>query len=154
MPNIKIVTDSTCDLPPSVVAEYGITVVPVFVHLGEQTFRAGKDLTNEQFYRRLQEGQHHPRTSPPPASVFEQLYRELLRDYDGVLSLHLSSRLGGVLHAAQQARSKLPASLTRVEVIDSLSASMGLGMIVLEAARYAQSGASVGAAVGVATGGA
>jgi DegV family protein with EDD domain len=142
MANIRIVTDSTADIPESLANELGITVVPLYIHFGDQVFRAGRDISNDQFYRRLQENHQHPSTSAPPPTVFEQLYRDLARDYDAVISIHLSSRLGNLYHAALQARNKLPVSLTRVEVVDSLSASMGLGMVAIEAAKLARSGAS------------
>lgn len=141
MAKIKIVTDSTSDIPESIARELDITVMPVYVHLGGQTFRSGRDITTEQFVRLLHEGDAHPTTSPPSPALFEQLYRDLTRDYDGVLSIHLSNRLGNVYRSALQARNRLPVSLTRVEVIDSMSVSMGLGMIVIEAAKLAKAGA-------------
>ena len=143
MARVKIVTDSTADIPPALAQELNITVIPVYVHFGEQSFRAGLDITNEQFYRRLAEGGPHPYTSSPAPSVFEQYYRQYSREYDGVLSIHMSTRFSGIVKAATTARDKLPASLTRVEVIDSTSTSLGLGLVVLAAARAAQAGASL-----------
>jgi DegV family protein with EDD domain len=140
MARIKIVTDSTCDIPPQLLAELGIDVVPVLAFIGDQPYRLGIDIPNEQFYAALQDGDTPIRTSAPAPVVFEQLYRRLTTEYDHVFSIHLSSRLGGIYRAAVQARSKLPASLTRIEVIDSKSASMGLGAIVLAAARAARDG--------------
>jgi DegV family protein with EDD domain len=140
MARIKIVTDSTCDIPPQLLAELGIDVVPVLAYIGDQPYRLGIDIPNEQFYAALQDGDTPIRTSAPAPVVFEQLYRRLTTEYDHVFSIHLSSRLGGIYRAAVQARSKLPASLTRIEVIDSKSASMGLGAIVLAAARAARDG--------------
>jgi DegV family protein with EDD domain len=140
MARIKIVTDSTCDIPPPLLAELGIDVVPVLAYIGDQPYRLGIDIPNEQFYAALQDGDTPIRTSAPAPVVFEQLYRRLTTEYDHVFSIHLSSRLGGIYRAAVQARSKLPASLTRIEVIDSKSASMGLGAIVLAAARAARDG--------------
>jgi DegV family protein with EDD domain len=139
MARIKIVTDSTCDIPPQQLADLGIDVVPVLAYIADQPYRLGIDISNEQFYDALQ-GDAPVRTSAPAPVVFEQLYRRLTSEYDHVFSIHLSSRLGGIYRAAVQARSKLPASLTRIEVIDSKSASMGLGAIVLAAARAARDG--------------
>jgi DegV family protein with EDD domain len=143
MARVKIITDSTADIPPALAQELNITVIPVYIHFGEQTFRAGIDITNEQFYRRLAEGGPHPYTSSPAPTVFEQYYRQYSREYEGVLSIHLSHRFSGVVKTATTARDKLPASLTRVEVIDSTSTSLGLGLVVLAAARAAQDGASL-----------
>ncbi len=140
MAGIKIVTDSSADIPPHIANELGIEVVPLLVHVGEQTYRAGLDISNDQFYALLQEGAQPVRTSAPAPVVFEQLYRKLALEYDYIFSIHLSSRLGGVYRAAGQARAKLPASLTRIEVIDSKLASMGLGWVAIAAARAAREG--------------
>jgi fatty acid kinase fatty acid binding subunit len=140
--NIKIVTDSTSDIPLSVAHELGIEIVPMHIHVGEQTFRAGLDITADQFYQWLQDGRAKATTSSPPPVVFEQLYRRLAPDYEHIFSIHLSGRLGSTYRAAQQARDKLPASATRIEVLDSKLASMGLGMVALHAARAINDGAS------------
>ncbi|HEX5690042.1 MAG TPA: DegV family protein [Roseiflexaceae bacterium] len=142
MANIKIVTDSTSDIPLGVAHELGIEIVPMHIHAGEQTFRAGLDITSEQFYQWMQEGRTKITTSAPPPVAFEQLYRRLATEYEYIFSIHLSSRLGATYRAAQQARARLPASATRTEIIDSKLASMGLGLVVLHAARAVQAGAS------------
>ncbi len=142
MASIKIVTDSTADIPPSLAHELGIEVVPLRIWINDQVYRAGLDITNEQFYELLQDGNVHFSVTSPNAIVFEQLYRKLALEYDHIFSIHLSSRLGSVYRTASQARAKLPASLTQIELIDSKSASMGLGLIVLAAARAARDGAS------------
>ena len=94
MARIKIVTDSTADIPLGVAHELGIEVVPLHLHIGEQTFRAGLDITTDQFYQWMQDGRIKATTSSPPPIVFEQLYRRLATEYDYVYSLHLSGRLG------------------------------------------------------------
>jgi DegV family protein with EDD domain len=142
MPSIKIVTDSTSDISLSVAHELGIEIVPMHIHVGEQTFRAGLDITPDQFYQWVQDGRMKATTSAPPPVAFEQLYRRLALEYEHIFSIHLSSRLGMTYRAAQQARARLPASATRTEVIDSKLVSMGLGLVVLHAARAARDGAS------------
>ncbi|HEU5012194.1 MAG TPA: DegV family protein [Roseiflexaceae bacterium] len=142
MPSIKIVTDSAADIPISLAHELGIEIVPVHIHLGDQVYRAGLDITAEQFYHALQEGRAKVSTSAPPPVAFEQVYRRLASDYDYVFSIHTSSRLSGAYHSAQQARSRLPASATRTEIIDSKLASMGLGLAVIHAARAVRDGAA------------
>src|SRR3954468_11640923 len=129
MANIKIVTDSTSDISLSVAHELGIEIVPMHIHIGEQTYRAGLDITPDQFYQWVQEGRLKPTTSAPPAVAFEQLYRRLALEYEHIFSIHLSSRLGATYRSAQQARARLPASATRTEVIDSKLVSMGLGLV-------------------------
>jgi DegV family protein with EDD domain len=142
MANIKIVTDSTCDIPLSLAHELGIEIVPMHIKVGEQLYRSGLDITSDQFYQWLQDGRSSIDISAAPSVAFEQLYRRLALEYEHVFSIHLSSRLGATYHAAQQARSRLPASATRTEVIDSKLASMGLGLVVLHAARAVQQGAT------------
>ncbi len=142
MASIKIVTDSTSDIPLGVAHEMGIEIVPMHLHIGEQTFRAGLDITSDQFYQWMQDDRSKVTTSAPPPIVFEQLYRRLALEYEHVFSIHLSSRLGATYRAAQQARARLPASATRTEVIDSKLASMGLGLVALHAARAVHNGAS------------
>lgn len=141
MSSIKIVTDSTADIPSDIARELGIEVVPVLIHVDGEVYRAGEEITTEDFYFYLQEGNHTFGTSSPPPSVFEHLYRRLTVEYEHVFSIHLSNRLGGIFRSATQACAKLPASLTRIELIDSKSASMGMGMVVQAAARAVQSGA-------------
>lgn len=141
MASIKIVTDSTSDIPISLAHELGIEIVPMHIHIGEQTLRSGLDISADQFYQYLQEGRVKATTSAPPAIVFEQLYRRLASDYEYIFSIHLSGRLSSTYRSAQQARSKLPASATRTEVIDSKLASMGLGLIAVHAARAVRDGA-------------
>lgn len=142
MARIKIVTDSTADIPLGVAHELGIEVVPMHLHIGDQTFRAGLDMTNDQFYQWMQEGRVKASTSSPPMVVFEQIYRRLTPEYDYIFSLHVSGRLGSTCRVAQQARGRLPASATRIEVIDTKLASMGLGLVALHTARAVRDGAT------------
>jgi DegV family protein with EDD domain len=142
MAGIKIVTDSTADIPLGLAHELGIEIVPMYLHVGEQTFRAGLDITTDQFYQWMQDGRIKATTSSPQPVVFEQLYRRLAPEYDYIFSVHVSGRLGSTCRAAQQARARMPASATRIEVIDSKLASMGLGLVVLHAAHAVRDGAS------------
>lgn len=142
MASIKIVTDSTADIPLGLAHELGIEVVPMHLHVGDQTYRAGLDITNDQFYQLLQDGRLKASTSSPPGVVFEQLYRRLTPEYEHIFSLHVSGRLGSTCRVAQQARSRVPASASRIEVIDSKLASMGLGLVVTHTAQAVRDGAS------------
>ncbi|HMO58231.1 MAG TPA: DegV family protein [Roseiflexaceae bacterium] len=141
MASIKIVTDSTCDIPLGLAHELGIEIVPLTLQIGDQIYRAGLDITNDQFYQQLQEGRKVT-TAAAATAVFEQVYRRLSLEHEYIFSIHLSSRLGGTYHAAQQARSRLPASATRIEIIDSKLASMALGLVILHIARTVRDGAT------------
>lgn len=142
MGSIKIVTDSTADIPPHVAEELDIEIVPLLLRIDDRVYRANIDITCEEFYMMLQDGVHTFRATAPTPVVFEQLYRRLAAEHDHVFSLHLSSRLGGIYRATTQACAKLPATLTRIELIDSKSASMGMGTVAVAAARAAADGAS------------
>lgn len=142
MANIKIVTDSAADIPLELAYEMGIEVVPLLIRINDRIYRSGIDISQEQVFALQQEDGHIIRTIAPAPTFFEQIYRNLAMEYDHIFSVHLSGRLGGVHRAAKHACTKLPASLTRMGIIDSRSASMGLGMIVLAAAQAVRDGAS------------
>jgi DegV family protein with EDD domain len=139
---IKIVTDGTADLPLDLAREHGIEVVPLIAHVDEKVYRIGFDLADEQLYELMVNGQPRFRVSAPTPTVIEQTYRGLIGVYDHVLSIHLGTRLGNIHANAAAARARLPASTTKVELIDSKSASMGLGSVVLAAAEAVRAGAS------------
>lgn len=143
MPAVKIVTDSTADIPLPLLRELEIEVVPLYVNFGEETYRSGVDITNDQFYRALNERGALPTTTAPPTIVFEQTYRRLAQQYESIISIHISSHLSTAFKAAAHARERLPVSLARIDVVDSHSASMGMGLTVIAAARMAKAGAPV-----------
>ncbi len=141
MARIKIVTDGAADIPFEEAYELGIEVVPLLIRIDDQLFRSGLDIAQEQVYSLLQEGRQRIQTVSPSSTTFEQLYRQFALEYDYVFSIHHSSRLSSTYREANLACGRLPASLTRTEVIDSRSASMGLGSVVMQAARAARNGA-------------
>lgn len=135
MGNIRIVTDSTADLPSELVERYGIIVVPLKVIFSEhEVYRDGIDITPERFYARLAE--LPAATSQPSPAEFLEVYKPLAAQGDEIISLHISAALSGTANSAQAARAMLP--LASIEVIDSKVTSIALGMAVLAAARAAQ----------------
>jgi DegV family protein with EDD domain len=146
---VRIVTDSTCDLPPDLVAAHGITVVPLSVIFGEDAFEDGVTITPAEFYQRLRTSSVLPRTSQPPVERFQQAYRTAGADGADIVSIHISSKLSGTLNSASVARETLKHDL-HIDLIDSYNVSVGLGLIVLEAARAAAQGASLPEVVAVA----
>lgn len=137
---VRVVTDSTCDLSREALAEMGVTVVPLRVHIGEQTYLDGIDLSPSEFYRLLRTSGILPRTSQPSPAEFLEVYRRLTGDGSSVISIHLSSRLSGTYQSAVMARQSLPDA--DIEVVDSKLASLGIALVVREAALMARSGAS------------
>ncbi len=143
MTSVKIVTDSTADVPPHLLQELDIEVVPLYINFGDETYRDGIDINAETFNKMLSENDVHPTTSAPPTTVFEQTYRRLARSYDAIISIHLSGHLSSAFRAAAGARQKLPPSLVKIDVVDTHSASLGVGLTVIAAARMAKAGMAV-----------
>ena len=139
---VRVVTDSTADLPPELVRQWDICIVPCSIHFGEQSYRDGVDITGDEFFRRLTGSPQLPTTTQPTVMEFLEVYGALTQGGDEVVSIHIADKLSGTLNSALQARDALD-SATRIEIIDSLSTSMALGLIVLEAARSAREGTSL-----------
>ena len=139
---VKIITDSVADIPAEVVAELGITVIPVLVRFGEETYRDGIDMTTDQFFEKLVNSKVMPTTSVPSLDIFARTYAGLAEETDEILALMLSSKLSGIYNAALQS-ADLMESDCRIEVIDSGCAVMAQGFVVIKAARAALEGASL-----------
>jgi DegV family protein with EDD domain len=139
---IKIVTDSVADIPPQIVQELGISIIPVLVRFGEDTYRDGIDMTSDQFYERLVHSQVMPVTSVPSLDMFARTYARLAEETDAILAIMLSAKLSGLYNAALQSASLMEGKC-RIEVVDSKLAVMAQGFVVIEAARAARAGASL-----------
>ena len=139
---IKIVTDSTADLPAELANELGITVVPLKVCFGEEVYRDRVDISEDDFYKRLLHGPVHPTTTQPTPQDFAEVYRKLSSEADGIISIHISEKLSGTCNSASQGV-KLVENGCPIEVIDSKTTSMALGMIVIAATTLAASGKSL-----------
>ena len=137
---VRVVTDSTADLPEETVKELGITIVPLQVNFGSQTYFDGIDLRSDDFYQKLAESEILPTTSQPTPAAFTEVYNRLAKETDEIISIHISPKLSGTHNSAVLGRSIVEGNC-RIEIIDSQQASMGLGLIVIQAARAAQNGA-------------
>ena len=139
---IRIVTDSSCDLPSGLIEQYGISVLPCYVVVDDQTFKDGLEIQADDFYRRLLADGRTPTTAQPTPSDFQTVYREFVGQGDQIVSIHVSSKLSCTLNSAQQAKASLDDG-SAVEIIDSQLASIPLGLAVLDAAIMASKGGSV-----------
>ena len=139
---VRVITDSTADLPPEMAAELRIEVVPLNVHFGTDTFRDGIDLSADEFYERLVASSRPPTTSQPSVGAFLEVYQKALEGADEIVSVHISAKVSGTWNSAVQAREQLSDS-SKVTVVDTGQASMGLGWVAVAAARAAQAGASM-----------
>ena len=140
MSKIALVTDSTCDLPKSVVKDKNITVIPLNVHFGEETFLDGIDLQSNEFFEKLSTSEIHPQTSQPSVGRFVETYNDLLKKHDSILSLHISSKLSATYNSALQAQKEI--GNEKIKVIDSMNGTLGLGAIVHHIADLNQKGES------------
>ena len=137
---IKIVTDTGADLPADMLKALDIPAVPVYIYFGDKAYKDGIDIGPDELYQRLAEGPIHPTTTQPMPVDFANLYRELAKDYDEIISIHLSSKVSGTVNSALQGR-EMAGVKARIEVIDSFGVSMAVGLLSLSAARLVKSGA-------------
>ena len=143
---VRVVTDSTSDIPRHLAKELGITVVPAHVLFGQEAYRDRVDIGEDEFYERLVHGSVHPTTSVPSPEDFAAAYRSLARETDEIISVHISSRLSGTCESAAMG-ARLSGGKCRIEVVDSQSMGMGLMLTAIAAAREAQTGSSLGRVV-------
>lgn len=140
---VRILTDSTADIPIAEAAALGITIVPLTVFFGEESYLDNVELDNAGFYHKLQASKALPRTSQPPPAAFQEAYLRLIDEgADAILSVHLSSKLSGTYQSACTARDSLPADAKKVpiEILDSQSISVGMSRSIIQAAQEAREG--------------
>lgn len=140
---LKIITDSTSDIPSQVAQELGITVIPLYVHFGTDVYRDGVDLSAAEFYQKLVTSKSLPTTSTISPGEFAQIFDELSEQTDEILAIVISSKLSATYDAALQGSEIRKRKNCRVEVIDSQLVLMALGLIVITAAKEAQAGANL-----------
>ena len=148
--SVAVVTDSTSDLPHELAQQHGISIVPLNVHFGNDAYLDGVDIKSEEFYAKLQSEKIFPTTSAPSAGTFMKLYRELAKSHDSIVSLHLSSKVSATYAAARQAAEEVKSEGITVEAVDTLQASMALGLIAIGVAKTTADGASLSEAVATA----
>lgn len=139
---VRIVTDSVCDIPPEMARRLSITVVPLYIRIGAETYRDGVDLDVGRVYHELAHGGDIPKTSVPSPGDFVTVYNKLAAETDHIISIHLSAGYSGTCNVARLARSYI-GDKCHIEVIDSNAVSVGLGLTVIAAARAAQEGKSL-----------
>jgi len=141
MAQVAVITDGAAAMPPDLVVEYDIAIVPFQLMWEGETLRDGIDITPTQFSRRLRTANSLPTTSQPLAGDFVRLYRELSKEAEAIASIHVAKEFSGTYNTALLAAKQ--AATVPTEVVDSRTATMGQGFLVLEAARAATRGASL-----------
>jgi DegV family protein with EDD domain len=140
---VRVVTDSACDLPDDLIERNGIEVVPLTIRFGNEELIDRKELSTDEFWRRLADSDVLPETSAPSAGAFEGAFRRQVEDgATGIICINLSSKLSATMQSAQVAAQAVQADCP-VVVIDSLMVSMGLGSLCLTAAQRAADGDSL-----------
>ena len=145
---VKIVTDSLGNIPSKIAEELGITIIPIYVRFGTETYRDGVDLTTEQFYEKLMHSKILPTTAVPPLGDFVKVYDKLAEESDEILVITISHKLSATYEVALQAI-ELMKRKRRAEVIDSSTVLMAEGLMVIAAAKAAKAGANFDEVVNV-----
>lgn len=138
---LKLVIDSTADLSQEIIQKYDIKVIPLNVHFGEELFKDGVDLNTESFFEKLKSATVMPRTSQPSPGDFHKVYSSLLAEGHSIISIHISANLSGTYQSATIAKNMLPDG--DITIIDSKSASLGLGLIAYQCAKLIEDGKDV-----------
>ena len=139
---VAVVTDSTSDIPSEVAEELGITIIPLYVQFGKESYRDNVDLTKGEFFDRLMQDADYPKTSTPNINDFVTTYTEIAKKTKDIISIHLGSGISGTYNVAVAAVKEVEADC-RIELVDSRSVIMGLGLMVIEAAKAAKEGMSL-----------
>ncbi len=143
---VRVVTDSVSDLPPALAADLDISIVPAKVLFGTEQFSDGVDITTDEFFERLTGSPTLPTTSQPSVGDFVQAFDNAGLDADGIVCVTVSSQVSGTYNSAVQAKEQTAATCP-IEIVDSMQASMGQGLVALAAGRVAMSGADMSGVV-------
>jgi DegV family protein with EDD domain len=132
---VAIVTDSVSDISPKIAKKLNITVVPLTVIFGTDQYLDGIELSNSEFFKKLETDPNHPSTSQPSPEAFAKVYEKLLKEGYEILSVHVSAKLSGTINSAEQAIKSLDTK--KIKIVDTGTASMAQGLVAMSAARAA-----------------
>jgi len=139
---VKIITDTLSDITGELAKELDLVIIPLYVRFGEEIFRDRVEINSEEFYRRLVYEDILPSTTQPTPHDFITVYEELAKETDEILVIVVSSKLSGTYQSATQAKDMIK-SKCRINIVDSLSVAMGMGLIVISAANAVKNGANL-----------
>ncbi len=139
---IRIVTDSTCDLSLRQLEHYEINVIPCYINIGKKSYLDGEDISRREFYENLPCYEEYPRTSAPGIGIFLKEFKRMEREgATHIISMHIHNGLSNLANVARMAAEAV--NPLKVTVIETGQLAMGLGFMVLQAARAALDGMSV-----------
>ncbi len=139
---VKIITDSTSDISPEQAKNLGIHVVPGYVRFGKEIYRDGIDISKPGFYQKLIDYPLHSQTSEASPKDFAEVYSRYEHEAGGIVSIHISSKISRMYDSARKGKKMVKAQCA-IEIVDSHFASIGLGLIVIAAARLANAGEGI-----------
>jgi len=139
---VKIVTDSTCDIPEDILKKFDITTIPILIVFGTETYRERIDITPAEFYKRLVESKVHPTTAMQTPAAFAEIFTKLAKETDEILAVIFSGKISATYESAVQARAMV-GDIAKIEVVDSGQSVGGLGLPVIKAAEAAAGGAKL-----------
>ncbi len=139
---LRIVTDGAADILPEWTKDYGIDMIPVNILFGEKSYLQGVELDNEGFYKLVDESKRIPKTSQPSPHQFVEFYRKIALKGDTILSIHITAKLSGTYASAVSAAEELKGEFNVIPM-DSVSGSMGIGLMCREARKKERAGKSV-----------
>jgi DegV family protein with EDD domain len=140
--SIRIVTDSTADIPEQLAAKHGIAVVPLYINVAGKSYLDGVELSRQEFYETLPDYESPPTTSAPGPETFRAAYERLASEgATEILSIHISASLSATFNIAHSAAQTT--DVASVTAFDLGQLSLGTGLLVLEAAKAAAAGRTI-----------
>lgn len=141
MSRIRIITDSTSDIPNELAEKLNIKIVPLTVIFGDESFLDdGKEITTDEFYQKIRSAEKLPTTTQPTPKDFIKAYTEILKESESVISIHISKKMSGTINSTELAKKEMPGK--DIEIVDSELVSYPLGFVVIKAAEMAKEGRS------------
>lgn len=141
MSKIKLITDSTCDLPKKIIDEYDIEVIPLIINIGDESYLDGVDIDIKTLLYKMENDNCKASTSQITPGIFQEVYEKYVKEGYSIISIHLSSEMSGTYHSACVARDSFKNA--DITVIDSRNVTSGLGILVLKAAKLIKEGMEV-----------
>jgi len=141
--SVKIVTDSCSDITQDEAKKWGITVVPAYVHFGNQVYRDGVDIDSDQFYEKLASSTIHPSTAAPSPGDFAKVYEQIAKGKNEIVSIHVTRKHSAMYDAARVGKSIASEKGAKIEVIDSRGVTAWQGKVAMAAAQAARAGSSL-----------
>jgi DegV family protein with EDD domain len=140
---VKIVTDTASDISHEEAQQLGIHLVPIYVRFGNVTYRDGVDISTDDFYHKLSSTDVHPHTAAPSPGDFQEVYEEISKDTDEIVSIHITRKHSSTMESALVGKSMMDNKNCRIEILDSRGITMWQGMVAIAAARAAAAGGSI-----------